>query len=112
MVDRNRNRRTMWHDVIAWGKLADWMNKWLDKGSQILVEGYLESFPTTVKGTDIKYWKVQVRAKSIVFMMRPPKPMKDEELEAPADESLPDDLPYGVPADPIDANPFLDEGEK
>ena len=113
MVDRNGNRRTMWHDVICWGAMADWANRWVVKGSQILVEGYLESYLAVVKGTtDAKYWKTQIRARDIVFMTKPPKPMKDAEIEAPADDSLPADLDDGVPHDPIEGKanePFSEE---
>ena len=32
-------KETQWHNVIAWGKLADTMNKILQKGDQIMVQG-------------------------------------------------------------------------
>jgi len=34
---------TQWHNVIAWGKLADNMKNLLDKGSEVLVKGKLTS---------------------------------------------------------------------
>ena len=34
-------KETQWHNVIAWGKLADTMNKILKKGDQIMVQGKL-----------------------------------------------------------------------
>ncbi|MCB0645975.1 MAG: single-stranded DNA-binding protein [Saprospiraceae bacterium] len=32
-------RETQWHNIIAWGSLAENMKKLISKGSQILVEG-------------------------------------------------------------------------
>ena len=32
---------TQWHNVIAWGKLCDRIEKVLDKGSEIVIEGRL-----------------------------------------------------------------------
>lgn len=34
---------TQWHNIIAWGKLADNMKTFLDKGSEVLVKGKLTS---------------------------------------------------------------------
>jgi single-strand DNA-binding protein len=32
---------TLWHHIVAWGKVADIAEKYLDKGSEIAVEGKL-----------------------------------------------------------------------
>ncbi len=34
---------TQWHNVIAWGKLADNMNSMLSKGAEVVVKGKLTS---------------------------------------------------------------------
>ena len=34
---------TEWHQIVAWGKLAEFCEKYLDKGKQILVEGKLRT---------------------------------------------------------------------
>lgn len=34
-------KETQWHNVIAWGKVADIAEKYLDKGSEIALEGKL-----------------------------------------------------------------------
>jgi single-strand DNA-binding protein len=34
---------TQWHNIVAWGKLADNMKSILDKGSEVLVKGKLTS---------------------------------------------------------------------
>jgi single-strand DNA-binding protein len=34
---------TQWHNVVAWGKVAEIAEKYLDKGSEVAVEGKLTS---------------------------------------------------------------------
>lgn len=34
-------QETQWHNVIAWGKLAELMDKYLAKGSEVLLKGKL-----------------------------------------------------------------------
>ena len=35
--------RTEWHKIVVWGKLAEFCDKYLDKGRQILIEGKLRT---------------------------------------------------------------------
>jgi len=32
---------TQWHNLVAWGKVADIAEKYLDKGSEVVIEGKL-----------------------------------------------------------------------
>lgn len=32
---------TQWHNLIGWGKIADWMSQLLAKGTEVLVQGKL-----------------------------------------------------------------------
>jgi single-strand DNA-binding protein len=43
--DRNgqTQKQTEWHKIVAWGKLAEICQKFLKKGSQIFVEGRIQS---------------------------------------------------------------------
>ncbi len=36
-------KETTWHTLIAWGKLADIVDKYLNKGSEVAIEGKLIS---------------------------------------------------------------------
>lgn len=38
-----KTKETQWHNIIAWGKMAENMKNLLDKGSQVLVKGKLTS---------------------------------------------------------------------
>ncbi|MEN0058258.1 MAG: single-stranded DNA-binding protein, partial [Bdellovibrio sp.] len=43
--DGQRQERTEWHRVVAWGKLADICGKYLSKGRQVYIEGKLQTRP-------------------------------------------------------------------
>lgn len=44
-VDRNgeRQTRTEWHNIVAWGKLAEICNQYLKKGRLVYVEGRMQT---------------------------------------------------------------------
>lgn len=46
IFNRNTNEtsdRTEWHKIVVWGKLAEFCEKYLDKGRQVLIEGRLRT---------------------------------------------------------------------
>ncbi len=46
---------TMWHNLIAWGKMAEFMGKYLQKGSEVVIEGKLINRNYTDKSGVKKY---------------------------------------------------------
>ena len=48
-------KETQWHNLVAWGKLADVAEKYLNKGSEVAVEGKLVSRDYTDKDGNKKY---------------------------------------------------------
>ena len=46
---------TQWHNIIAWGKTADIIEKYLGKGSEVVVEGKLINRNYTDKEGNKKY---------------------------------------------------------
>jgi single-strand DNA-binding protein len=40
-ADGNKVSETQWHNIIAWGRQADFAEKYLEKGNQIAIEGKL-----------------------------------------------------------------------
>ena len=46
---------TQWHKVVAWGKLAETIEKYLDKGREVAVEGKLVNRSYTDKAGSKKY---------------------------------------------------------
>jgi single-strand DNA-binding protein len=54
-------KETQWHNLIAWGKTADIIEKYLKKGSEVAVEGKLISRSYTDKeGTKRYVTEIQV----------------------------------------------------
>jgi single-strand DNA-binding protein len=45
----------MWHNLVAWGKTAEIMNKHLHKGSEVVIEGKLVNRNYTDKAGVKKY---------------------------------------------------------
>ena len=41
--DRDGNKQTEWHNIVAWGQLAEICGKYLHKGKQIYVEGRIQN---------------------------------------------------------------------
>ena len=63
----NRQERTEWHRVVAWGKLADLSQRFLAKGRQVYIEGRIQSREyTDQSGT--KRNTTEIIASSIVFL--------------------------------------------
>ena len=46
---------TQWHNLIAWGKVADIVEKYLTKGTEVAIEGKLMSRTYTDKDGNKKY---------------------------------------------------------
>lgn len=80
-------RRAEWHRVIAWGKLAEFCSKYLQKGRQILIEGKLRS--RTWEGRDgIKRRTTEIEARTIILLGK-----REEEIEA-AEAAEPEAFSY------------------
>ncbi|MBT5078338.1 MAG: single-stranded DNA-binding protein, partial [Candidatus Marinimicrobia bacterium] len=37
--DKGKQERTEWHNIVAWGKLADFATEYIQKGQLVYVEG-------------------------------------------------------------------------
>lgn len=46
---------TQWHNLVAWGKLAEIVEKYLNKGSEVVIEGKLINRNYTDKEGNKKY---------------------------------------------------------
>lgn len=64
---RESSDRTEWHRIVVWGKLADFCEKYLSKGRQILVEGRLRTKDWQDKEGN-KRKTTEVEALNIVFL--------------------------------------------
>jgi single-strand DNA-binding protein len=41
--DGNKEERTEWHRIVAWGKLGEICGEYLEKGKQVYIEGRLQT---------------------------------------------------------------------
>lgn len=60
---------TQWHNLIAWGKLADLAEKFLSKGSEVAIEGKLMSRTYTDKEGNKKYI-TEVQVNELLMLSR------------------------------------------
>lgn len=97
--DRNGEQRenTEWHQITAWGKVADIVEKFVKKGSQLYVEGKI----TTEKWTDKdgnERFTTKIRVEGIQLLGKKETTATRQE-ESPALKELKED-------DPKDDLPF------
>lgn len=89
--------RTEWHDVVAWGRLAEVVAEYLSKGSSVYVEGKIETRSWEHKDGSTRY-STEIKAQEVNFLggsengsgerdpasTREPEP--EEDFEEPDDE--------------------------
>jgi single-strand DNA-binding protein len=67
--DKNgqRQERTEWHNIVAWGKLAELANQYLKKGRPVYIEGRINTRSWDDRDGNKKY-KTEIVANSIQFL--------------------------------------------
>jgi len=94
---------TEWHNIVAWRGLAEVVEKYVKKGSQLYIEGRLRT--RTYEKDGIKHYATEIFANSIELLGKregqaeiPGQPAVTEQLQAVSepDFSQPeeDDLPF------------------
>ncbi len=67
----NKQEKTEWHNIVAWGKLADFVQNYLKKGRLVYLEGRIETRDWT-DAQNVKHWKTEINARTIRFVGPPP----------------------------------------
>ena len=88
----NRQERTEWHRVTAWGKLAENCGQYLAKGKQVYIEGKIRSDTWEQEG--VKRYSYEIIADTMQMLGQGRGP--EREPEAPFEPP-----PGGVPEDDI-----------
>ena len=83
-------RRTEWFNIVAFGKLAEIVQKFLKKGSLVLVEGRIQIREYEYKGEKKK--STEIIANTVQFLDKVVKSAAEGEGSQVADES--DDIPF------------------
>lgn len=67
-----RQEKTEWHAIVAWGKLGDLCSQHLSKGRLVFIEGSLETREWVDK-ENVKRWSTEVKARNVQFLDRAPE---------------------------------------
>ena len=81
---------TEWFSVVAWDKLAETCNQYLEKGQQVFVEGRLQTRSWEDK-EGIKHYKTEIIANKVLFLGQRKQAEKSEEILTEKD---PEELPF------------------
>ncbi len=89
--------RAEWHRIVAWGKLAEFCEKFLTQGKQIYLEGKLRTRSWQDRDGNKRY-TTEIEAQNVILLGRKDDVERDEEVfsepsspEFPAEESsMPD----------------------
>jgi single-strand DNA-binding protein len=92
-----RKQETDWFTVVAWNKLAEQCNQFLNKGRLVYVEGRMHN--RSWEGQDgQKRFRTEVVANRVTFLDRQASASlpeeKVEEAETETSEVAPDDIPF------------------
>src|SRR3989339_672559 len=102
----NRQEKAEFHNIVAWGKLADICGQYLSKGKKIYIEGRLQT--RDWEGQDgVKRYRTEVVAENLIMLDRqggsglsatsnfvPPSPMEDDPSAVPDQEIRVEDIPF------------------
>ena len=77
-----RQEKTEWHRVVFWGKLAEIVDRYVRKGSQVYVEGRIETRKWTDKNGNDKY-TTEIVADQMQMLSNRPKQETDNDEEVP-----------------------------
>ncbi len=103
-----RQDKTDYHNVVVWGKTAENVATYMRKGSQILVEGRMETRSWDDAATNTKKYRTEIIADTVQFGSKnsgstqsssspSPKKEQDEEIdtiEYPEEQINAEDIPF------------------
>lgn len=62
-----KQERTEWHRIVAWGKIAELCNQYLSKGRQVYIEGRLQTRQWKDKNEQVRY-TTEIQAQTVQFL--------------------------------------------
>ena len=90
-VDNETKEKTEWHNISAWGTLADLCSKYLKKGSKVFIEGELNYNSTETDG--VKKYFTTIKMDKIEFLSSNGNKEETSETET-TNKVDPSDLPF------------------
>lgn len=89
--NEEKKQITEWFNVVAWNKLAETCNSYLNKGKQVYIEGKVRT--KSWEGNDgQKHYKTEVIADKVIFLGAREQGKEGKQEEAPEKEK--DDIPF------------------
>ena len=69
-TDKNgdKQERTEWHNIVAWGKLAEICGQYLRKGKLVFIEGSIRTESWDDKETGVKKYRTEIIAKDMQML--------------------------------------------
>ncbi len=92
-----KQEKTEWHRIVAWGKTAELVVKYLDKGRQVYIEGKLQTRSWEDNG--VKKYATEIVANNVQFLGSNPNATpgaaQGQSEEPPAGGDFnPDEIPF------------------
>jgi single-strand DNA-binding protein len=87
----NKTERTDWHNIVAWGPLADLIEKYVTKGKQLYVEGQIRNRSWEQEG--VKKFATDINITSLVFLGGGNGGSKDSSSASAASSEAPKSAP-------------------
>ncbi len=94
-----QQKHTEWHNIVAWGKLAEICGEYLTKGKQVYIEGSIRSRQWDDKQTGNKRTAYEIVAQKMTMLGS-----KAESERTVADRAPSDHAPSERPAEPEPAS--------
>ena len=90
-----QKEKTEFHQVVAFKRLAEIMAQYLKKGSQVYIEGRIQTEKWQDKqGNDRYTTKIYARELQMLDSQESPKQQNKEQPEKPANSDFDDDIPF------------------
>jgi len=95
--DGEKEERTEWHRIVAWGRLGEICGEYLGKGSQVYIEGKIQTRPWEDRDGNKRY-TTEIIAQTMQMLGGISK--KEGEASSP-EERHPVEEPISIPDDDI-----------
>jgi len=92
----NMQERTEWHNIVAWRKLAEICGQYLKKGSQVYIEGKIQTRSYNDK-EGVKKYITEIVADQLLMLGGGGRPQAEQSDSVPMPEPAPskdEDLPF------------------
>lgn len=94
--DGEKTERTEWHRIVAWARLAEICGEYLRKGSQVFIEGRLQTRAWEDRDGNKRY-TTEIVAQTMQMLGTPARGIEAK----PKEERYPPEEPVSIPDDDI-----------